>query len=107
MNFMPLGLGVKLEYENQFERAYVVPEIHAYAFHDFINDAQTATALFTGGGFEFLSQGATPASNSIEVGGGFAVHSDTNVQVIIQYDYAARNEYHRNQGFIKIRYEWA
>ncbi len=107
MNFLPLGLGVKLEYQNEFERAYVVPEIHAYGFHDFLNDAQTSTSLFTGGGFEFLSQGATPAANSIEVGAGFAVHSDTNIAVIIQYDYAARNEYHRNQGFIKVRYEWA
>ncbi len=107
MNFMPLGLGVKLEYQNEFERVYVVPEIHAYGFHDFINDAQTATALFTGGGFEFLSQGATPAANSIEVGAGLAVHSDTNIAVVIQYDYAARNEYHRNQAFIKVRYEWA
>ncbi|MBS0290544.1 MAG: autotransporter domain-containing protein [Proteobacteria bacterium] len=107
MTFFPLGLGLKLEYQNEFEKAYVVPEIHAYYFHDFSRDPQTATALFTGGGFEFLSQGAPPGADSYEVGAGIAVHSDTNTGVIIQYDYAARSDYHRHCAFIKVRYEWA
>ncbi|MBS0285780.1 MAG: autotransporter outer membrane beta-barrel domain-containing protein [Proteobacteria bacterium] len=107
MTFVPLGAGIKLEYQNEFEKAYVTPEIHAYAFHDFSHDAQTATALFTGGGFDFLSQGAEPASNSFEVGAGIAVHSYVNTTVIIQYDYAARSDYHRHAAFIKVRHEWA
>jgi len=107
MSFLPLGGGFKLEYENEFDRATVVPEMHVYGFHDFKNSTQTAIAIFTGGGFEFLSQGAEPGKNSIEVGAGLAVHSYLNTAVVIQYDYAARRDYHRNQAFIKVRYEWA
>lgn len=107
MSFLPLGAGFKLEYQNEFEKAYVVPEIHAYAFHDFINDKQVATALFTGGGFEFLNQGVNAAKNSIEVGAGIAVHSYRNTAVVVQYDYAARSDYHRHQAFVKVRHEWA
>ena len=107
MMFIPLGLGLKAEYQNEFENAYVIPELHAYAFHDFKHDAQTAKAIFTAGGFDFLSSGAEPASNSYEVGAGIAVHSNVNTAVIIQYDYAARRDYHRNCAFIKVRHEWA
>lgn len=107
MTFIPLGAGIKLEYQNEFENAYVIPEMHVYAFHDFSHDPQTATALFTAGGFDFLSQGAEPASNSIEVGAGIAVHSNVNTAVIIQYDFAARSEYQRHAAFIKVRHEWA
>jgi len=107
MNFLPLGGGLKLEYINEFETALVIPEVHGYYFYDFINDKQLATALFTAGGFEFLSQGATPARSSYEVGLSFAVHSDIKTSVALQYDYVGRENYHRHQGFIKIRHEWA
>jgi uncharacterized protein with beta-barrel porin domain len=107
MNFFPLGAGVKLQYINEFEQADVVPEIHAYAFHDFSPDKQTAIASFTAGGFQFLSQGAAPAANSIEVGAGIAVHSYQHTAVVFQYDFAARNDYHRHAAFIKVRHEWA
>ena len=107
MEFLPLGAGIKLEYQNEFEKAYVVPEIHAYAFHDFSNDKQIAAALFTAGGFEFLNQGVSPSENSIEVGAGIAVHSYQNTSVTLQYDYASRSDYHRHAAFIKVRHEWA
>lgn len=104
---LPVSAGLKLEYENHFDAAYVVPEIHAYASHDFVNDNQIATALFTGGGFEFLSQGAVPDSTSFQIGAGLAVHSYKNTGVIMQYDYVGRDDYHRHQAFIKVRHEWA
>ncbi len=107
MTFIPMGLGLKLEYQYEFDEAYVVPEMHAYAFHDFKHNAQNSKALFTSGGYDFLSQGAEPASNSYEVGAGIAVHSDKNMSVTMQYDYAGRRDYQRHNAFIKVRYEWA
>ena len=103
---LPLGAGFKLQYINEFEKAYVIPEMHAYAFYDFLRDPQTATASMLGGGFDFLSEGVRPAPAGIEVGVGFAVHSYQNTAVIIQYDYAAREDYHSHQAFIKVRHEW-
>jgi len=107
MNTFTLGVGAKLEYQNTFDKALVVPEMHAYVFHDFVNNSQFATANFFSGGYEFLSQGAEPALNSIEVGAGLAVHSYKDILVTMQYDYAARTDYYRNCAFIKVRYEWA
>lgn len=104
---LPLGAGIKIAYQNEFENAFVTPEMHANFFHDFIGDKQTATALFTGGGFEFLSQGASVGKNTIDVGAGIEVNSYTDVQVIIQYDYVARSDYHKNSALIRVRYEWA
>lgn len=107
MDSLPLGVGAKLEYINEFENAYIVPEIHAYVFYDFINDKQTAVASMLGGGFPFYSQGAKPAPASIEIGAALVVHSYQNIVVDFQYDFVARTDYQRNSAFIKLRYEWA
>lgn len=107
MSSLELGIGGKIEYRNEFDKAYVVPEIHAYGFHDFIRDAQDATANFIiTPDFNFLTQGATPAANSIQVGTSLTVHSYKNTLVKFQYDYGARTDYHRHQVFIKVRHEW-
>ncbi len=107
MDQFTLGVGGKFDYRNRFEKAYVVPEFHAYYFYDFMNDAQVATAEFFSGGYAFLSQGPAPSPNTVEVGAALSVHSYRNVVVKVQYDYTTRSDYHRHGAFIKVRYEWA
>lgn len=107
MDEFTLGVGAKFDYRNRYEKAYVVPEFHAYYFYDFINDSQVSTAEFFSGGYAFLSQGPAPSPNTVEVGVAMAVHSYRNTVVKLQYDYTARSDYHRNGAFIKVRYEWA
>jgi uncharacterized protein YhjY with autotransporter beta-barrel domain len=107
MDSLPLGAGLLMEYQNEFPQAYVVPEIHGYYFYDFIRDAQTATATFFGTNISFLTEGVKPGASNIEVGAGLVVHSFTNTMVRFQYDYVQSSGYHRNQAFIKVRYEWA
>jgi outer membrane autotransporter protein len=107
MDELTLGVGAKFDYRNRYEKAYVVPEFHAYYFYDFINDSQVSTAQFFSGGYAFLSQGPAPSPNTVEVGVAMAVHSYRNTVVKLQYDYTARSDYHRNGAFIKVRYEWA
>lgn len=106
MDELQLGLGGKLDYRNRFEKAYVVPEIHAYYLYDFLNDKQISTAQFFSGGYAFLSQGFTPAPNSYEIGAALSVHSYRNTVIKIQYDFNASRDYHRHAAFIKARYEW-
>lgn len=107
MDALPVGAGIQFDYINEFEKVYVIPEIHLNAFTDSVNDRQEATGQMTGGGYAFLSTGAVPASGSIEVGAGLAVHSYKNTSFTIQYDYTARSDYHRHSAFIKLRHEWA
>jgi outer membrane autotransporter protein len=106
INSLPLGAGIKFNYINQFASAFVVPEMHAYVFHDFNDNKSMASATFTGGGFEFLSQGAQPAKTTFELGLGLAVHSAKKTAVTMHYDYVERADYHRHQAFIKVRHEW-
>lgn len=106
MNAFDLGLGAQIEYRNDFDKVAVIPEAHLYVYHDFINANQVATANFYSGGYAFLSEGATPASNTVDLGVSMNVHSNGQTMVKIQYDYVTRSDYHRNEAFIKLRYEW-
>ncbi len=106
MNAFDLGLGAQIEYRNDFDKVAVIPEAHLYVYHDFINANQVATANFYSGGYAFLSEGARPASNSVDLGVSMNVHSNGQTMVKIQYDYVTRSDYHRNEAFIKLRYEW-
>ena len=107
MHVLPLGAGFKLDYKNEFTNVLVVPEAHAYVFYNIVNDKEMASALFTAGGFPFLSQGATPPPWSLELGLGLNVHSFTNTLISLHYDYVTKADYHRHQAFIKVRHEWA
>lgn len=106
INTLTAGVGGKLQYKNTFEKAVIMPELHAYYFYDVLNDSQQATASFLGGGYAFLSQGPKPAKGSYEVGVAMVIHSYHQCAFHFQYDYAARENYFRHQALIKLRYEW-
>lgn len=107
METLPLGLGLSIDYQNTFPKAYVVPEFHGMFFHDFIHDAQSAQfRLLNVSGFT-QTVGPKPYANSVELGVGLVVHSFTNVMIRCQYDFVYSADYHRHQAFIKARYEWA
>lgn len=106
INAFDLGIGAQIEYRNDFDKVAVIPEAHLYVYHDFINANQVATANFYSGGYAFLSEGARAASNSVDLGVSMNVHSNNQTMVKIQYDYVTRSDYHRNEAFIKLRYEW-
>lgn len=108
---LPLGIGFLLDYQNIFPHVYVVPEMHAMYFHDFIRDPQAAQARLAGNGDGsapyFYTEGPKPGADSVEIGLGLTVHSFTHTLIRFQYDFYQSAHYHRNQVFIKARYEWA
>lgn len=106
MNAFDLGIGAQVDYRNDYEKVSVIPEAHCYVYHDFVNAKQVATANFYSGGYAFLSEGARPDSNTFDFGVSLNVHSNNQTMVKIQYDYVTRSDYHRNEAFIKLRYEW-
>lgn len=106
MDSLKVGVGAKLDYQNDFDYVTVFPALHAYWFYDFINDGQQATANFLGGGYAFLSQGPKSSPNSIILGGSLNVHSYRNTLVILQYDYMHSTNYNSQGVFIKLRHEW-
>ncbi len=106
MNAFDLGIGAQVDYRREFDKVAVIPEAHIYVYHDFINANQVATANFYSGGWAFLSEGATPNSNTMDFGVSLNVHSNNQTMVRIEYDYVTRSDYRRNEAFIKLRHEW-
>jgi outer membrane autotransporter protein len=107
MNAFDLGIGAQVDYRNEFNnKVAVIPEAHVYIYHDFINANQVASANFYSGGWAFLSEGATPNSNTLDFGVSLNVHSNNQTMVRIEYDYVTRSDYRRNEAFIKLRHEW-
>lgn len=102
-----LGGGFLTEYHYHFNRAKVTPFMHAYVMYDFLKEKQTTLSNFQGGGYNFLTQGASPGGTTLEVGGGLSVHSYKDVMFDVQYDFATRNNLIRNTVSLKLRYQWA
>lgn len=107
MDVLSLAGGFKFTYQAQFEKAFVVPEAHIYYFFNAINDKQFGTATFTRATYPFNVQGSTPEASSCEIGGALAVHSTKYVMIKLAYDVYWNRDYHRRQGYIQARYEWA
>ncbi|HRE30600.1 MAG TPA: autotransporter outer membrane beta-barrel domain-containing protein, partial [Candidatus Berkiella sp.] len=106
MNAFDLGLGAQIDYRNDFEQVSVIPQAHFYYYYDFINAKQVATANFYSGGYAFLSEQIGPSASTVDLGVALNIHSKGQTLVKFQYDYVTRSDYHRNEAFIKLRYEW-
>lgn len=106
MDVLKLATGFKLMYQAQFEKAFVVPEGHIYYFYSVMNDKQFGRAAFAGVD-PFYTQGVKPEASNLEIGGALAVHSCKYVMIKLAYDVNWNRDYHRQQGYIQVRYEWA
>ena len=104
---LSIATGFKLTYQAQFEKAFVVPECHIYYFYNAVNDKQFGSAGFTAADYRFYVQGVTPEASNCEVGGALAVHSTKYVMIKLAYDVFWNRDYHRRQGYIQARYEFA
>lgn len=107
MDILTFAAGVKLNYQAEFEKAFVVPEVHAYYFYDAIHDRQLALATYVPANNLFYTQGVQPEKSHYEIGGALALHSDKYVMLKFAYDFYWCSDYHRQQGYIQARYHWA
>lgn len=102
-----LGAGLVLEYRNHFQRAIVIPYIHGFVMHDFVQDQHKTVNQFQGGGFAFQTNSFEPSGGTYEVAAGINVHSYKDIVFDLHYEYAGRSKYHRHNLALKLRYEWA
>jgi outer membrane autotransporter protein len=101
------GVGVKFV-DDYVMNDYMLlqSEIHAMAFYDVIGDQMQLTSQFTGSGPSFITQGFTPAQASFDIGTSFILFTHYDFTLSANYDFAFKEDYTSNSGFLRVRYEW-
>ena len=100
------GLKVGIEYE--IKKSLFRPQIHGAVIHDFINDPQSSTASFVGGGTSFVTPGFKPDDTSLLIGANLEWWFKNKQNTInLQYDFELKDDYHMHSGFLKFKLGWA
>ncbi len=100
-------LGVSVRKEMKMPNGFqVVPEAHVAWLHEFLDEGQTNTSSFTGGGASFTSRGFDPANDSLNVGVSLAVYSRSNFDVKATYDFEVKDDYYSHSGMLAVHYNF-
>ena len=84
----------------------VVPELHLAWLHEFLDEEQTNTSTFTGGGASFATRGFDPANDSLNVGASLSVYSGNNVDVRATYDFEIKDDFKGHSGMLVARFNF-
>lgn len=95
-----------IAYQNEFPLAQLLPYMHARIIYDTQDDAVESTADVLGGPTLFPTFGFVPAQTSYQLGAGFTVFGQKNMQVSMRYDYTFKHHYNDHQAVIYVRHEW-
>jgi outer membrane autotransporter protein len=107
MNQVELGFGLKAGWTLEDGAGSLIkPQLHAGYRYAVMNDAIEDTSNFTGGGGTFITQGATPARSSVNLGGTIKLDTTNNWEFTASYDFDYRADYISNAGFIRAAYKF-
>lgn len=100
-----LGAGVRLAGQFQVAGGVLEPEVKAMAYHDFIADSSNSTSAFVLGGNSFVTNGASSARDSYELGVG-ATYRMEAVTVGLGYDRLTKSGFEADTLTAKVRYDF-
>jgi outer membrane autotransporter protein len=100
-----LGAGVRLAGQFQVAGGVLEPEVKAMAYHDFIADSANSTSTFVLGGNSFVTNGASSARDSYEMGLG-ATYRKEAVTVGLGYDRLTKSGFEADTLTAKVRYDF-
>ncbi|MBT7950975.1 MAG: autotransporter domain-containing protein [Gammaproteobacteria bacterium] len=100
-----VGVSIRKAFESG-EDYTIMPEAHIGWRYDFLDEAQTNSSNFTGGGTAFNTQGLNPADSSFNIGGALSVYSSGNTEFQMKYDFETRSDYDAHAGFLVFRYKF-
>lgn len=101
------GLGIKFADDYTMNDYMLLQsEVHAMAVYDVIGDQMQLTSQFTGSGPSFITQGFTPAKASFDIGASLTLFTHYDFTLSANYDFAFKDDYTSNSGFMRVRYEW-
>jgi len=101
------GIGVKLSTIWEYGTVAYVPELTALIGYDFVNDGESPTANFIGGGPAFITNGVTPSRTLFDLGFGLNVIAEKHAVFTLKYDLEARSSFWGNAGYIQYSYRWS
>lgn len=100
-----LGAGVRLAGQFQVAGGVFEPEVKAMAYHDFIADSANSTSSFVLGGNSFVTNGASSARDSYELGLA-ATYRKEAVTVGLGYDRLTKSGFEADTLTAKVRYDF-
>ena len=100
-----LGVSISKEMIDADGNSYV-PEAHISWLHEYLDEEQTNTSTFAGGGASFTTKGFDPASDSINAGASLGIFSVDNIDVRASYDYEGKSDYNSHSGMVILRYKF-
>lgn len=95
-----------LSRQNEFTYAQLLPYLHAKFIYDSENDAHEQFADVLGGPTAFATFGPKPSRSATQVGAGFTLFGQHNVQVTMRYDYTFKHHYRENAALLYVRNQW-
>lgn len=100
-----IGAGVRVAGAFDLGRGTLEPEVKVMGYHDVIGDKSSTTSAFVLGGNAFVSNGASPARDSYEVGVG-ANYKLGAVTVGASYDRLMKTGFDADAFTAKVRYDF-
>jgi uncharacterized protein with beta-barrel porin domain len=105
-NILESGLGASISAKEKYNWGNLTPEFHAKWLYDFINDDMTVTSAFTGGGASFVSTGANPARNAVNIGGSLSFDFKRDISLIAGIDTEIKDNFFGVYGSVSLRYKF-
>ena len=100
------GLGASISSQEIFNWGNLTPEFHAKWLYDFINDNMSVTSSFTGGGASFVSTGANPARDAVDIGGSLSFNLKNDISLIAGVDTEIKDNFLAVYGSLSLRYKF-
>jgi len=105
-NILESGLGASISSLATYNWGDLTPEFHAKWLYDFINDNMSVTSSFTGGGASFVSTGANPARDAVDIGGSLSFNLKNNISLIAGVDTEIKDNFFAVYGSLSLRYKF-
>lgn len=107
-HFLESGLGIKAAYLFETCCGAFIPEVHTIWLHEFNRNNASVRASFsqdagTLGGY-FRNRGPKVDKDTWNVGASVTCLRNSNLSVMLNYDYELSNHYFDNQGLIELSY---
>lgn len=100
-----LGAGVRLAGQFEVAGGILEPEVKAMAYHDFIADTSKSTSTYVLGGNSFVTNGASSAKDTYELGLG-ATYRKGDVTLGLGYDRLTKTGFDADILTAKVRYDF-
>lgn len=105
------GIGLRAMFDIPYIKNYTTvvlePEMHAFAFYDFVTSRMDVTSQFVGAGPSFATLGFEPSRGTYNLGASLTTYGKRSpLTFTLSYDYEKKTGYTAHNGFLRVGYLW-